>query len=190
MLHEVNRFLARPARLRGRRRVGRHAVRAASTCGSSAAAAYLAQGYYASMGFGVPGALGAQLGTGRAAARPLRRRRLPDDRARRSRRRRATASTRSCWCVNNGGWQIFRPVVARTDLLDVPPWPYARLAEAWGGRGFRVEPLGELRDALAGRGAHQVLRADRGRDRAGRPLARVAQVHRRLGAAGRRVRTP
>ena len=29
---------------------------------------YLAQGYYASMGFGVPGALGAQIGTG---ARPL-----------------------------------------------------------------------------------------------------------------------
>ena len=45
--------------------------------------------------------------------------------------------------------QIFRSVVARTDLLAVPPWPYARLADDWGGRGFRVEAVDELRGALA-----------------------------------------
>src|SRR6266403_1851227 len=51
--------------------------------------------------------------------------------------------------VNNGGWQIFRPVVARAELLDLPPWPYARLADDWGGRGFYVERVDELRAALA-----------------------------------------
>src|SRR5207247_10446561 len=51
--------------------------------------------------------------------------------------------------VNNGGWQIFRPVVARAELLDVPAWPYARLADDWGGRGFYVERVDELRAALA-----------------------------------------
>jgi thiamine pyrophosphate-dependent acetolactate synthase large subunit-like protein len=39
--------------------------------------------------------------------------------------------------------------MTRSDLLDVPPWPYARLADAWGGRGFRVEQLGDLRETLA-----------------------------------------
>jgi indolepyruvate decarboxylase len=50
--------------------------------------------------------------------------------------------------VNNGGWQIFRPVITQQELLDVPPWPYARLAEDWGGRGFRVMRVDQLRAAL------------------------------------------
>src|SRR5262249_29618441 len=67
LLHEVNRFL------RGRRG---YAVIAESgdmlfaglDVKVERGGAYLAQGFYASMGFGVPGALGAQLGIG---ARPL-----------------------------------------------------------------------------------------------------------------------
>jgi indolepyruvate decarboxylase len=51
--------------------------------------------------------------------------------------------------LNNGGWQIFRPVVTRRELLDIPPWPYARLADDWGGRGFYVARVDELRAALA-----------------------------------------
>jgi thiamine pyrophosphate-dependent acetolactate synthase large subunit-like protein len=39
--------------------------------------------------------------------------------------------------------------VTRPDLLTVPPWPYAELAELWGGRGFRVRRAEELRAALA-----------------------------------------
>ncbi len=50
--------------------------------------------------------------------------------------------------MNNGGWQIFRPVSERRDLLSVPPWPYAQLAESWGGWGRKVESVGELREAL------------------------------------------
>jgi len=58
---------ARPSRLRGGRRVGRHAVRRLDVR-VERDGGYLAQGYYASMGFGVPGALGAEIATG---LRPL-----------------------------------------------------------------------------------------------------------------------
>src|SRR5206468_2340462 len=73
---------------------------------------YLAQGYYASMGFGVPGALGAQLGTG---ARPLV---LSGDGAFQMTGPEIAQAPRYglnpiVLVVNNGGWQIFRPVVAR-----------------------------------------------------------------------------
>ena len=56
--------------------------------------------------------------------------------------------------VNNSGWGIFRPVTPRKDLLEIPPWPYAELAQAWGGVGFKVGSPGELRDAL--RAAHEL----------------------------------
>jgi len=51
--------------------------------------------------------------------------------------------------INNGGWGIFRPVVERRELLDIPPWPYANLARDWGGSGFEVGTLSQLRHALA-----------------------------------------
>jgi indolepyruvate decarboxylase len=51
--------------------------------------------------------------------------------------------------VNNSGWGIFRPVTERQDLLDVPPWPYAELARAWGGVGLVATTRAELRRALA-----------------------------------------
>ena len=50
--------------------------------------------------------------------------------------------------LNNGGWGIFRPVVKRQDLLALPSWRYAELARLWGGRGFRVETVAQLRRAL------------------------------------------
>jgi indolepyruvate decarboxylase len=109
---------------------------------------YLAQGFYASMGFGVPGALGAQLGAG---VRPLV---LAGDGAFQMTGQEIAQAPRYglnpiVVVINNGGWQIFRPVVRRTELLDLPPWPYAELARAWGGRGVRVQTAGALRAALA-----------------------------------------
>lgn len=114
---------------------------------------YFAQGYYASMGFAVPASLGAQIGTG---VRPLV---LCGDGG--------FQMTGSEIChaprlglspvvvlLNNGGWGIFRPVSPRADLLSIPNWPYAELAQAWGGVGFVAETRGELRDAL--RAAHEV----------------------------------
>lgn len=109
---------------------------------------YLAQGYYASMGFGVPGALGAQIGTG---LRPLV---LCGDGAFQMTGPEISHAPRHglnpvVLVMNNGGWSIFRPVTERQDLLDIPAWPYAALADAWGGKGFRVRTVGELRAALA-----------------------------------------
>jgi indolepyruvate decarboxylase len=110
-------------------------------------AGYLAQGYYASMGFGVPGAIGAQIGTGK---RPLI---LCGDGAfQMTGPEIAQAPRHGCnpivVLMNNGGWQIFRPVAARQDLLKVPPWRYAELAQCWGGWGRRVATVEALREGL------------------------------------------
>jgi acetolactate synthase-1/2/3 large subunit len=50
--------------------------------------------------------------------------------------------------TNNGGWGIFRPVVKRQSILEIPPWPYAELARLWGGQGERVTSGPELLAAL------------------------------------------
>ncbi len=114
---------------------------------------YFAQGYYASMGFGLPAAMGAQIGTG---VRPLV---LCGDGAFQMTGPEISHAPKHglspvVILVNNGGWGIFRPVTPRRDLLEIPNWPYAELAQAWGGVGFVAETAGELRDAL--RAAHQV----------------------------------
>ncbi len=108
---------------------------------------YLAQGFYASMGFAVPGALGAQIGTG---LRPLV---LTGDGGFQMTGVEIAHAPRYrlnpiVVLLNNGGWGIFRPVVKRQDLLALPSWRYAELARLWGGRGFRVETVGQLRRAL------------------------------------------
>jgi TPP-dependent 2-oxoacid decarboxylase len=108
---------------------------------------YLAQGYYASMGFGVPGAMGAQIGVGR---RPLV---LCGDGAFQMTGPEIAQAPRHginpiVLVMNNGGWGIFRPIVEREDLLALPPWPYAELAKLWGGAGWRVTSASELRAAL------------------------------------------
>jgi indolepyruvate decarboxylase len=147
MLRELNRFLA-----------GRRGYAVVAESGDMLFAgldvkvehggAYLAQGFYASMGFGVPGALGAELGTG---ARPIV---LCGDGAFQMTGPEISHAPRYglhpiVVVVNNGGWQIFRPVVERPELLAVPPWPYAELARAWGGAGYLATRVGEFRLALA-----------------------------------------
>jgi indolepyruvate decarboxylase len=147
LLHELNAFLA-----------GRRGYAVVAESGDMLFAGldvkvergggYLAQGFYASMGFGVPGALGAQLGTG---VRPIV---LSGDGAFQMTGPEIAHAPRYglnpiIIVVNNGGWQIFRPVVERPELLAVPAWPYAELARAWGGAGFRAHRVGEFRDALA-----------------------------------------
>jgi len=127
---------------------------------------YLAQGFYASMGFAVPAALGAQVGCG---LRPLV---LCGDGGFQMTgpeisHAPAFGANPIVIVVNNGGWGIFRPVAERRELLDIPPWPYARLAEAWGGAGFEATSVSDLRAALEQ--AHQargfaVIDARVGRD--------------------------
>ena len=109
--------------------------------------AYLAQGFYASMGFAVPAALGAQLGSG---LRPLV---LCGDGGFQMTgpevsHAPAKGANPIVIVVNNGGWGIFRPIAERRDLLEIPPWPYAQLARDWGGAGFEARNLDELRNAL------------------------------------------
>ena len=109
---------------------------------------YLAQGYYASMGFGVPGALGSELGTGQ---RPIV---LCGDGAFQMTGPEIAQAPRYglrpiVVLMNNGGWGIFRPIAEREDLLTIPDWPYAELARCWGGQGYVAETVGEFRDALA-----------------------------------------
>jgi TPP-dependent 2-oxoacid decarboxylase len=114
---------------------------------------YFAQGYYASMGFAIPAAMGAQIGTG---VRPLV---LCGDGAFQMTGAEISHAPRHglspvVVLINNTGWQIFRPVSPRHDLLEVPAWPYAELAQAWGGVGFQADDRMELREAL--RAAHEI----------------------------------
>jgi indolepyruvate decarboxylase len=108
---------------------------------------YFAQGYYASMGFGIPAALGVQIGTGR---RPLI---LCGDGGFQMTGSEISHAPRLglspiVVLVNNAGWGIFRPVTPKQELLDLPPWPFAELAKSWGGVGIRVTTPSELEAAL------------------------------------------
>ncbi len=146
VLHELNRFL------RDRRGFGVVAesgdmLFAGLDVRVARGGPYLAQGFYASMGFGVPGALGLQLGTG---VRPIV---LCGDGAFQMTGPEIAQAPRHglnpiVIVMNNGGWQIFRPIVPTPSLLAIPPWPYADLGRAWGGAGFRVERARDLRTAL------------------------------------------
>ncbi len=108
---------------------------------------YFAQGFYASMGFGVPGALGAQIGTGKRVLVLC-----GDGAFQMTGSEVAHAPRLGCnpivVLVNNGGWGIFRPVSPREELLELPSWPYAEMASGWGGLGIRVETVREFRAAL------------------------------------------
>jgi TPP-dependent 2-oxoacid decarboxylase len=108
---------------------------------------YLAQGFYASMGFAVPAALGAQIGSG---MRPLV---LCGDGGFQMTgpeisHAPAKGANPIVLVINNGGWGIFRPIAERRDLLEIPNWPYAQLARDWGGVGYEVNTIDELRAAL------------------------------------------
>jgi TPP-dependent 2-oxoacid decarboxylase len=113
--------------------------------------AYFAPGFYASMGFSVPAAMGIEIGCGK---RPIV---LCGDGAFQMTgpeiaQSRVNGTRPIVLVMNNGGWGIFRPVLKKHALLEIPPWPYAELARLWGGDGVRVTTAPELWQALSDAG--------------------------------------
>src|SRR4029079_9891186 len=49
---------------------------------------------------------------------------------------------------NNNRWEMLQSFFPDARYNETVPWPFARLAELWGGRGFEVKTPGELRQAL------------------------------------------
>jgi indolepyruvate decarboxylase len=107
----------------------------------------VAPAYYGTMGFAVPAALGVQIASGR---RPLV---LVGDGA-----FQMTGSevshARQYGCnpiivlLNNQRWEMLQAFFPEARYNDTVNWPFAKLADLWGGRGFRAFTPRQLRDAL------------------------------------------
>jgi indolepyruvate decarboxylase len=116
-----------------------------------AAGAHCAPAYYATMGFGVPAALGMQAAGGK---RPIV---LVGDGAFQMTGWELGHCTRYGWdpivvVLNNRGWQMLRAFQPRARFNDLGEWDFAALAAALGGDGVRVRTRAELGSAL--RAAH------------------------------------
>lgn len=117
---------------------------------------FLAPGYYATMGYGVPAGLGLQVSTGR---RPLI---LVGDGAFQMTgwelgNARALGCDPVVLVFNNASWEMLRMFQPNSRFHDRGEWDFAAMAAGMGGVGYRVETVGELVRALA------LAHADRGR---------------------------
>jgi len=108
----------------------------------------VAPAYYATMGFAVPAALGVQIATGR---RPLVL--VGDGAFQMTGPEVSHAPEYGCNPVivlfNNTRWEMLQAFFPDAAYNATVSWPYARLAELWGGRGFVARTPDELRSALA-----------------------------------------
>ncbi len=148
------------------------------------AAGHCAPAYYATMGFGVPAALGIQAATGR---RPLA---LVGDGAFQMTGWELGNCARYGWdpivvVLNNGGWQMLRALQPGARFTELGDWQFAAAAEALGGDAVRVRTRAELAQALraaqARRGRFQLVEAMLPAGAMSPALARYAA------AAGQRV---
>jgi indolepyruvate decarboxylase len=107
----------------------------------------VAPAYYATMGFSIPGAMGLQISS---RLRPLV---LVGDGSFQM------TGPEISQCVryglnpivvlfNNNRWEMLQAFFPKASYNDTVSWPFARLAELWGGRGFEVRTPVELRLAL------------------------------------------
>ncbi len=108
----------------------------------------VAPAYYATMGFAIPAALGVQVSSGR---RPLVL--VGDGAFQMTGPEIAHAPAYKCnpivVLLNNTSWEMLQAFFPHAKYNDTAPWPYAKLTELWGGRGFEVRTGNELRAALA-----------------------------------------
>ncbi|MFO1394335.1 MAG: indolepyruvate/phenylpyruvate decarboxylase [Steroidobacteraceae bacterium] len=125
-------------------------------------AAIVAPGYYATMGFGVPAALGVQAVTG---DRPFV---LVGDGAFQMTGWELGNCGRNGWdpiviVLNNRSWEMLRVFQPESAFNRLDDWHYAELAAPLGGDGVRVDTRRGLRDALdravATRGRFQIIEA-------------------------------
>ncbi len=107
----------------------------------------IAPAYYGTMGFSVPAALGVQIAGGR---RPLV---LVGDGAFQMTGSEISQARRyGCNPIivlfNNQRWEMLQAFFPDASYNDTVGWPFAKLADLWGGRGFRAFTPRQLRDAL------------------------------------------
>jgi indolepyruvate decarboxylase len=108
----------------------------------------VAPAYYATMGFAVPAALGVQVATGR---RPLVL--VGDGAFQMTGPEISHAPEYRCNPVivlfNNTRWEMLQAFFPDARYNATVPWPFSKLAELWGGRGFVARTPREFREALA-----------------------------------------
>jgi len=145
----------------------------------------VAPGYYATMGFGVPAALGVQAATGR---RPLV---LVGDGAFQMTGWELGNCRRYGWdpiviVFNNASWEMLRTFQPGSRFNDLDDWRFAEAAAALGGDGVRVRTRAELHAALeravATRGRFQLVDAMIPRGVLSRTLGRFVEGVKRLSA--------
>jgi indolepyruvate decarboxylase len=107
----------------------------------------VAPAYYGTMGFAVPAALGVQIASGR---RPLV---LVGDGAFQMTGCEISQARRyGCnpivVVLNNQRWEMLQAFFPEAGYNETVSWPFAKLADLWGGRGFRAFTPRQFRDAL------------------------------------------
>jgi indolepyruvate decarboxylase len=107
----------------------------------------VAPAYYGTMGFAIPAALGVQIASGR---RPLVL--VGDGAFQMTGSEISQASRYGCDPIvvlfNNQRWEMLQAFFPEARYNETVSWPFAKLADLWGGRGFRAFTPRQLRDAL------------------------------------------
>lgn len=107
----------------------------------------IAPAYYGTMGFAIPAALGVQIASGR---RPLVL--LGDGAFQMTGSEISRARQYGCnpivVLLNNTRWEMLQAFFPEARYNDTVSWPFAKLADLWGGRGVRAFTPRQFRDAL------------------------------------------
>jgi indolepyruvate decarboxylase len=108
----------------------------------------IAPAYYATMGFAIPAALGVQVASGRRALVLV-----GDGAFQMTGCEIAHAPEYHCNPIvvlfDNARWEMLQAFFPEARYNGTVAWPFATLAELWGGRGFDARTPRQLRDALA-----------------------------------------